>query len=101
MRVIDLVADCTDYKGFPSISVGKESIDCSLPGSPVPGILQARVLEWGAIAFSRYFFYHQTNPWVFTNALGNLDSRVILALFFFQNTVPLFSFTKKSGNIFQ
>ena len=27
-------------------------MDCSLPGSPVPGILQARVLEWGAIAFS-------------------------------------------------
>ena len=24
----------------------------SPPGSPVPGILQARVLEWGAIAFS-------------------------------------------------
>ena len=28
-------------------------VDCSLPGSPVHGILQARVLEWGAIAFSR------------------------------------------------
>ena len=27
-------------------------IDCSLPGSPVHGIFQARVLEWGAIAFS-------------------------------------------------
>ena len=26
-------------------------IDCSLPGSPVPGIFQARVLEWVAIAF--------------------------------------------------
>ena len=26
--------------------------DCSPPGSPVPGILQARTLEWGAIAFS-------------------------------------------------
>ena len=26
--------------------------DCSLPGSFVHGILQARVLEWGAIAFS-------------------------------------------------
>ena len=26
--------------------------DGSPPGSPVPGILQARVLEWGAIAFS-------------------------------------------------
>ena len=27
-------------------------IDGSPPGSPVPGILQARVLEWVAIAFS-------------------------------------------------
>ena len=28
-------------------------MDCSPPGSPVHGILQARVLEWGAIAFSK------------------------------------------------
>ena len=27
-------------------------MDCSLLGSPVHGIFQARVLEWGAIAFS-------------------------------------------------
>ena len=27
-------------------------IDGSAPGSPVPGILQARTLEWVAIAFS-------------------------------------------------
>ena len=27
--------------------------DCSLPGSSIHGILHARVLEWGAIAFSR------------------------------------------------
>ena len=27
-------------------------MDCSLPGSSVLGIFQARVLEWGAIAFS-------------------------------------------------
>ena len=26
---------------------------CSLPGSSVHGIFQARVLEWGAIAFSK------------------------------------------------
>ena len=30
----------------------RDPMDCSPPGSPVPGILQARVLEWGAIAFS-------------------------------------------------
>ena len=29
-----------------------DPIDGSTPGSPVPGILQARILEWGAIAFS-------------------------------------------------
>ena len=27
-------------------------MDCSLPGSSIHGIVQARVLEWGAIAFS-------------------------------------------------
>ena len=30
-----------------------DSMDCSLPGSSIHGIFQARVLEWGAIAFSR------------------------------------------------
>ena len=29
-----------------------DPMDCSPPGSPVHGILQARALEWGAIAFS-------------------------------------------------
>ena len=29
-----------------------DPMDCSPPGSPVPGILQARTLEWVAIAFS-------------------------------------------------
>ena len=29
-----------------------DPVDCSLPGSSVLGIFQARVLEWGAIAFS-------------------------------------------------
>ena len=29
-----------------------DPMDCSLPGSSVRGIFQARVLEWGAIAFS-------------------------------------------------
>ena len=30
----------------------QDPMDCSLPGSSVHGIFQARVLEWGAIAFS-------------------------------------------------
>ena len=29
-----------------------DPVDCSLPASSIHGIFQARVLEWGAIAFS-------------------------------------------------
>ena len=33
-----------------------DPIDCSPPGSSVHGIFQARVLEWGAIAFSVFLY---------------------------------------------
>ena len=33
-----------------------DPMDCSLPGSSIHGIFQARVLEWGAIAFSMCMF---------------------------------------------
>ena len=36
-------------QSYPTLS---DPMDCSLPGSSVPGIFQARVPEWGAIAFS-------------------------------------------------
>ena len=32
----------------------RDPMDCSLPGSSAHGIFQARVLEWGVIAFSNY-----------------------------------------------
>ena len=35
------------------VSDSSDPMDCSLPGSSVHGIFQARVLEWGAIAFSK------------------------------------------------
>ena len=31
-----------------------DPMDCSLPGSSVHGVFQARVLEWGAMVFSQY-----------------------------------------------
>ena len=36
---------------YPTLS---DPMDCSLPGSSTHGIFQARVPEWGAIAFSLY-----------------------------------------------
>ena len=42
-----------------------DPMDCSLPGSSIHGIFQARVLEWGAIAFSvpiiTYLIFVQTS----------------------------------------
>ena len=37
-----------------------DPMDCSLPGSSIHGIFQARILEWGAIAFSGTFCYIKT-----------------------------------------
>ena len=36
-----------------------DPMDCSLPGSSAHGIFQARVLEWGAIAFSPRTSYNK------------------------------------------
>jgi len=35
-----------------SLRTLSDPMDCSLPGSSAHGIFQAKVLEWGAIAFS-------------------------------------------------
>ena len=48
-------------KSLQSSSTLSDPMDCSLPGSSTHGIFQARVLEWGAIAFSTYNTIHGTN----------------------------------------
>ena len=45
-------AAATAAKSLQSCPTLCDPIDCSPPGSPVPGILQARTLEWVAISFS-------------------------------------------------
>jgi len=40
-------------KSFQSCPTLCNPIDGSPPGSPIPGILQARTLEWVAISFSK------------------------------------------------
>ena len=47
--LIDKHAAAKLLQSYPTL---RDPIDGSPPGSPVPGLLQARVLEWGAIAFS-------------------------------------------------
>ena len=40
-----------------------DPMDCSLPGSSIHGILQARVLEWVAIFFSNFLLHPGTFWW--------------------------------------
>ena len=57
-------------------------MDCSLPGSSVHGIFQARILEWGAISFSDwlvfvfsfYLVYHKRYGEIPNNLLYNFIS---------------------------
>ena len=52
----DNAKDCSNYCMQSEVAQSCPTLcnpmDCSLPGSSVHGIFQARVLEWGAIAFS-------------------------------------------------
>ena len=47
-----IAAAATAAKSLQSCRTLCDPIDGSPPGSPVPGILQARILEWIAISFS-------------------------------------------------
>ena len=50
--VSELAAAADAAKSLQSCSTLCNPIDSSPPGSPLPGILQARTLEWVAISFS-------------------------------------------------
>ena len=50
-----------------------DTMDCSLPGSSVHGILQVRILEWVAMPFSRESSQPRDQPSVFyVSCIGRL-----------------------------
>ena len=51
LQCMNVKSKCEVVQSCPTFS---DPRDCSLPGSSVHGIFQARVLEWVAIAFSMY-----------------------------------------------
>ena len=60
----------------------RDPMDCSLPGSSVHGIFQARGLEWGAIAFSviSYYSYIKHYHW---EKVGEKYMEIAHTFFFF------------------
>ena len=78
----------------------RDPMDCSLPGSSVHGIFQARVLEWGAIAFSvRYYrhfkktvYFPGLNPfWSFSSSFP------LLAFYFPKEFTGILGYTQVRG----
>ena len=61
----------------------RDPMDCSLPGSSVHGIFQARGLEWGAIAFSviSYYSYIKHYHW---EKVGEKYMEIAHTFFFWQ-----------------
>ena len=51
-------------------------MDCSLPGSSVQGIFQARILEWGTIPFSRRSPQPGIKPSSLTQMMDSLPSEL-------------------------
>ena len=54
LQCIKVKSESEVAQSCPTLS---DLMDCSPPGSSVHGIFQARVLEWGAIAFSNFMLY--------------------------------------------
>ena len=63
-----------------SRSVVSDPMDCSLPGSSIHRIFQARVLEWGTIAFSEGFFWGWVQMFGQTRVV-NVFSQSVVYLF--------------------
>ena len=63
-------SDMTEHSGLQFSSITQlcpavcDPRDCSLPDSSVPGILQARILEWVAVFFSRGSSWPRNWTWV-------------------------------------
>ena len=66
-------------KSLQSCPTLRNPMDCSPPGSSVQGIFQARVLEWGAIAFSKWLLQPHTisSCLLFTVSSRKVDTRAL------------------------
>ena len=73
LQCVKVKSESEVTQSYPTAS---DPMDCSPPGSSVHGIFQAKVLEWGAIAFSQDFFnlsfrqWDKRVQWIYTAKVG-------------------------------
>ena len=59
-----------------------DPIDGSPPGSPVPGVLQARTLEWVKLLYQFWAVYLWTFPWKQNELASYLSHRICSSLYY-------------------
>ena len=72
LQCVKVKSESKVTQSCPTLS---DPMDCSLPGSSSHGIFQARVLEWGAIAFPESYCYPRINgngDWISPQGIQNV-----------------------------
>ena len=86
LQCMKVISKSEVTQSCPTLS---DPMDCSLPGSPIHGIFQARGLEWGAIAFSMCVYLkwtgrkHQVLTPAYPHASKAVRKTVALSLAFY------------------
>ena len=73
----------------------RDPLDCSLPGSSVHGTLQAKILEWVAISFSRESSWPR--DWTWVSCVSYIGRQVLYQLSPWENPI-FFSHIEKGLN---
>ena len=94
LQCMKVKSESEDTQLCPTLS---DPVDCSLPGSPVHGIFQARVLEWGAIAFSACGLYYSLNIYspkhLYMSLSISLYTSILNCFLVFLCYIPYFTIT--------
>ena len=83
LQCVKVKSESEVFQSCPTLS---DSMDCSLPGSSVHGIFQARVLEWVAIVFAQscpvLCLPMDCSPWNYLRQNPGVGSRSLLQRIF-------------------
>ena len=90
LQCVKVKSESEVAQSCPTLS---DPMDCSPPGSSVHGIFQARVLEWGAIAFS---IQKQQTPPISRNVDGRVHTVQHVKVCLYQETQLLNRHTNQS-----
>ena len=94
LQCMKVKSESEDAQPCPILS---NPMDCSLPGSSVHGIFQARVLEWGAIAFSACGLYYSLNiyspEYLYMSLSISLYTSILNCFLVFLCYIPYFTIT--------